>query len=49
MYGIALAGLVPGDYQVILAVRDELGVKAVELREPFTVVRGIGVSVPPSR
>jgi VWFA-related protein len=49
MYGIALAGLVPGDYQLILAVRDELGVKAVELREPFTVARGVGVTAPPSR
>jgi hypothetical protein len=44
LYGIALAGLSPGDYELTLAVRDELAVKAVELREPFTVERGVGVS-----
>jgi VWFA-related protein len=49
MYGIALAGLPPGDYELALAVRDELGVKAVEIREPFTVERGVGVPAPPSR
>lgn len=49
MYGIALAGLSPGDYELLLAVRDELAVKAVELREPFAVERGVGVAAPPSR
>ena len=44
LYGIALAGLSPGDYELTLAVRDELAVKAVELREPFTVERALGVS-----
>jgi hypothetical protein len=34
MYGIALASLVPGDSQVMLAVRDGLDVNAVELPEP---------------
>jgi hypothetical protein len=43
LYGIALAGLSPGDYELTLAVRDELAVKAVELREPFTVERALGV------
>ena len=42
LYGIALAGLSPGDYELTLAVRDELAVKAVELREPFTVERAVG-------
>ena len=41
MYGIALAGLVAGDFQVILAVREESGVKMVELPEPFTIFRGV--------
>jgi hypothetical protein len=35
MYGIALAGLVPGDHQAILAVREEPHVKAMEFREPY--------------
>ena len=37
IYGISLAGLPPGDYELGLAVRDEIGVKLAELREPFTV------------
>jgi hypothetical protein len=37
-------GLPPGDYELTLTVRDELAVKAVELREPFTVERAVGVS-----
>jgi VWFA-related protein len=49
LYGIALAGLPPGDYELALAVRDELAVKVVEVREPFTVERAVGVSVPLSR
>ena len=49
LYGIALAGLSPGDYELTLAVRDELAVKAVELREPFTVERAVGISAAPSQ
>ena len=45
LYGITLAGLTPGDYELVLLVRDELQVKTVELREPFAVERGVGVSV----
>ena len=45
LYGITLAGLAPGDYELVLLVRDELQVKTVELREPFAVERGVGVSV----
>jgi hypothetical protein len=44
MYWIALAGPGAGDYQVILAVRDELDLKAVELREPVTVVQGVEIA-----
>ncbi len=43
MYGIALAGLTPGDYALTLAVRDEGGIKAVQVREPFSVVTGVGI------
>jgi VWFA-related protein len=49
LYGIALAGLSPGDYELTLAVRDELAVLAVELREPFTVERAVGVAPAASR
>jgi hypothetical protein len=44
LYGISLAGLAPGEYALSLSVRDELGVKVVELKEPFTVQPGVGVS-----
>jgi hypothetical protein len=30
-------------------VGDELGMNAVGLREPFTVVQGLAVAVPPTR
>ena len=43
IYGISLAGLPPGDYELGLAVRDEIGIKLAELREPFTVDRTIGI------
>ena len=45
LYGITLAGLTPGDYELVVLVRDELQVKIAELREPFGVERGVGVSV----
>jgi hypothetical protein len=43
LYGIALAGLAPGEYALSLEVRDELAIKLVERREPFSVVPGVGV------
>jgi hypothetical protein len=46
MYGITLAGLAPGAYELVLLVRDELLLTSVEMREPFTVERGVGVSAP---
>ncbi len=48
MYGITLAGLAPGDYELVVQVRDQLLVKTVELREPFAVDRGVGVSPAPA-
>ena len=48
LYGITLAGLTPGDYELVLLVRDELQVKTAELREPFAVERGVGVSAAPT-
>jgi hypothetical protein len=47
IYGISLAGLPPGDYELGLAVRDEVGVKLAELLEPFTVDRAVGVTAAP--
>jgi VWFA-related protein len=44
LYGISLAGLLPGEYALALEVRDEIGVEVVERREPFTVEPGVGIS-----
>lgn len=49
MYGITLAGLEPGAYELVLLVRDELRPSTVEVREPFVVERGVGVSAVPGR
>jgi VWFA-related protein len=48
LYGIALAGLEAGPYELVLVIRDELRLQTVELREPFRVERGVGVSPPPT-
>ena len=47
LYGITLAGLAPGRYELVLLVRDELRPAIVEMREGFTIEPGVGVSVPP--
>jgi VWFA-related protein len=36
--GFSLTGAPPGDYEIVMSVRDELTGKALELREPFKVV-----------
>jgi hypothetical protein len=38
LHGINLAGAPPGDYDLVLVARDEIGGKTVEVREPFAVV-----------
>jgi hypothetical protein len=38
--GISLKGAAPGDYELVLTVRDELGGKSVEVREPFAIEAG---------
>jgi VWFA-related protein len=38
--GISLTGAAPGDYELVLTVRDELAGKTIEVREPFTVEAG---------
>jgi VWFA-related protein len=37
LHGIALAGARPGDYEVVLRVRDEIGGRTAEVREPFEI------------
>ena len=38
--GIALRGAAPGEYDLVLTVKDDLTGNAVEVREPFTIVSG---------
>jgi VWFA-related protein len=44
LYGISLANLAAGDYELLIDVRDELGVRAVQAREPFTVEPALGIA-----
>jgi VWFA-related protein len=37
LHGIALGGATPGDYELVLQVRDEIAGRTVEVREPFQV------------
>jgi hypothetical protein len=37
-FGLSLENLEPGDYEMVITVRDELAGKDLELQEPFTVV-----------
>jgi VWFA-related protein len=36
--GTGLPGVVPGEYELVLSVKDEVAGKSVEVREPFTLV-----------
>jgi hypothetical protein len=38
--GISLQRALPGDYDLVLTVRDELSGHAVEVREPFSITAG---------
>jgi VWFA-related protein len=38
LIGISLQGVAAGEYTLVLAVKDELGAKSLELSEPFTIV-----------
>jgi hypothetical protein len=44
LYGVTLSGLRPGEYELVIDVRDEVGVRTVQAREPFTVTAGFGVA-----
>jgi VWFA-related protein len=37
LHGISLLGAPPGEYELVLVARDEIGRKTVEVREPFAV------------
>jgi len=37
LHGIALGGARPGDYELVLRVRDEIGGRTAEVREPFEI------------
>jgi hypothetical protein len=38
MFVVSLDYATPGEYEMVMNVRDELSGKTLELREPFTVV-----------
>jgi VWFA-related protein len=40
LHGIGLRGAQPGDYELVLTVRDDLAGQQVEVREPFEIVSG---------
>ena len=40
--GIALRGASPGQYELVLTVKDELAGRSVEVREPFEIVGRVG-------
>jgi hypothetical protein len=37
MIGFSLEDATPGDYEIVMRVKDELSGKSLELHEPFTV------------
>jgi VWFA-related protein len=40
LHGISLQGAAPGEYDLVLTIRDELAGKTIEVLEPFAVVAG---------
>jgi len=46
MIGFSLAGAEPGDYVIVMRVRDELSGRSLELREPFSVTGPAGSAAP---
>jgi hypothetical protein len=38
--GISLKGAAPGEYDLVLTIRDELAGKTIEVEEPFAVEAG---------
>jgi VWFA-related protein len=51
MIGFSLDGAAPGDYEIVMRVKDELSGKSLELREPFSVTAALSTpaAAPSSR
>lgn len=49
MYALNLTGVTPGDYFLVLSVRDSVAGKTLELYDPFRVAAVPGSSVPGQR
>jgi len=47
MFGFRLEGVEPGDYEIVMAIRDDLAGRSFELREPFRVVEPLPASALP--
>jgi VWFA-related protein len=47
MFGFTLNGVAPGDYEIVMAIRDDLAARSFELREPFRVVEPLPPSAEP--
>ena len=47
MFGFRLADVQPGDYEIVMAVRDDLAGRSFEVREPFRVVEPLPASAMP--
>ncbi len=47
MFGFRLTGAEPGDYEIVMAIRDDIAGRSFELREPFRVVEPLPASAMP--
>jgi hypothetical protein len=47
MFGFKLADAPVGDYEIVMAIRDDLAGRSFELREPFKVVEPLPASAMP--
>jgi len=48
MFGFRLDGAPPGDYEIVMAIRDDLAGRSFELREPFRVTEPLPASALPA-
>jgi hypothetical protein len=46
MIGVPMATAEPGDYQLVISLKDELSGQAVELNEPFSLVAQVAENRP---
>jgi hypothetical protein len=47
MFGFRLADAPLGDYEIVMAIRDDLAGRSIELREPFKVIAPLPASALP--